>query len=424
MQIHLIHVEGFGPLYKRDIGPFSPRVNVVIGPNEAGKSALRAFIRTVLLGFPRAGTLEDRNFGYPPVDGVAHGGAIEFLKSDGLVFAVERNRRSRGPYTGVVRVTVGQESGGEEMLSELLPHLGGRVYQNVFSLSLDELQGLDSEVQERIWSAGFGSTGVIINEVRNRLAREQAEVGKLLNEEKRHLTEAVRAHAEARAELARYSELSEEVRKLEKQKYEISTQIGERRGRLARLELLKVTRPALDQMNEIQRAMTTLPRLNGVSNPARIQDEYDRERKRREQLESDSLKANSRAATSRRSCVPAGSSNLPGRWTSSSSRSSPPACLTVRRSTRTPSATARSCSGSSRPRRMRCGSRWPSLALRLMSTESPGSMPRCHRVSASTVSTGVSVKQNEMSKTRSAERPKRPGGSATRVRRLFLPKLG
>lgn len=287
MQIHLIHVEGFGPLYKRDIGPFSPRVNVVIGPNEAGKSALRAFIRTVLLGFPRAGTLEDRNFGYPPVDGVAHGGAIEFLKSDGLVFAVERNRRSRGPYTGVVRVTVGQESGGEEMLSELLPHLGGRVYQNVFSLSLDELQGLDSEVQERIWSAGFGSTGVIINEVRNRLAREQAEVGKLLNEEKRHLTEAVRSHAEARAELARYSELSEEVRKLEKQKYEISTQIGERRGRLARLELLKVTRPALDQMNEIQRAMTTLPRLNGVSNPARIQDEYDRERKRREQLESE-----------------------------------------------------------------------------------------------------------------------------------------
>lgn len=285
MQIHLIRVEGFGPLFKRDIGPFSPRVNVVMGPNEAGKSALRAFIRTVLLGFPRSGTLEDRSFGYPPVDGVAHGGAIEFLKSDGLVFVVERTRRSRGPYTGVVRVTFGEESGGEEMLAELLPHLGGRVYQNVFSLSLDELQGLDSEVQERIWSAGFGSTGAIINDVRTRLAREQAEVSKRLNETRRLLNEAVRSHADARAELAHYSELSEEVRRLEKQRSEISVQIGERRGRLAHLDLLKVTRPALDQLNEIQRAMASLPRLNFVTNPARIQDEYDRERNRREQLQ-------------------------------------------------------------------------------------------------------------------------------------------
>ncbi|MBI2965496.1 MAG: AAA family ATPase, partial [Chloroflexi bacterium] len=53
MRVLKIQIEGFGPLVKREIGPLGPRVNVVVGSNETGKSALRAFIRTVLMGFPR-----------------------------------------------------------------------------------------------------------------------------------------------------------------------------------------------------------------------------------------------------------------------------------------------------------------------------------------------------------------------------------
>ncbi|MBI4305341.1 MAG: AAA family ATPase, partial [Chloroflexi bacterium] len=215
MRIQKVQIEGFGPLYKREVGPLSPRVNVITGPNEAGKSALRAFIRTVLLGFPRAGSIEDRAFGYPAVDGVAHGGSIEFLDSEGRTFLIERIRRPRGPYSGVVRILRDQAVSNEEDLAALLSHLGGRVHDNVFSLSLQELQGLDQDVQQRIWSAGIGSTGAVISNVREGLVREQTELGKKLNEIRRAISEEMKTYASARAELAQYGQVSEEVARLE-----------------------------------------------------------------------------------------------------------------------------------------------------------------------------------------------------------------
>src|SRR3990172_8812570 len=114
MRVQKLQIDGFGPLVRREIGPLGARVNVVVGPNEAGKSALRAFIRTVLLGFPRAGSTEDREFGYPATDGVAHGGAIEFIDAAGRPIKIERIRRPRGPYTGVVSVVREGQTGDEQ----------------------------------------------------------------------------------------------------------------------------------------------------------------------------------------------------------------------------------------------------------------------------------------------------------------------
>ncbi|HUE95721.1 MAG TPA: AAA family ATPase, partial [Longimicrobiaceae bacterium] len=275
MRVQKIQIEGFGPLVKREIGPFGPRVNVVVGPNEAGKSALRAFIRTVVMGFPRAGSIEDRAYGFPAVDGMAHGGSIEFLDAAGRPLFVERVRKARGPYTGVVRVVRDGQPGDAQVLASVLPYVGGRVYDNVFSLSLDELQGLDQDVQKRIYSAAFGSTGAVINDVRERLGREYTDLSKAMTEARRTLSEIIKAYAQARLELAHYGEIAAEAGKLEKDLAELRHAVAELRARRTHLELLQATRPAFDQMNELQRIMAELPRRSYMASPTRLKSEYE-----------------------------------------------------------------------------------------------------------------------------------------------------
>ena len=46
-----LHIGAFGAFSNRDIGPFSPGLNVVYGPNESGKTTMRKFIGGVLFGW-------------------------------------------------------------------------------------------------------------------------------------------------------------------------------------------------------------------------------------------------------------------------------------------------------------------------------------------------------------------------------------
>lgn len=48
------HMTAFGRFIDRALGPFKPGLNVVYGPNEAGKTTARAFVGGVLFGWPEA----------------------------------------------------------------------------------------------------------------------------------------------------------------------------------------------------------------------------------------------------------------------------------------------------------------------------------------------------------------------------------
>ena len=62
MRIETLYIDGFGHFTQRTFGPFDAPITIFDGENEAGKSTLLAFIRTVLYGFPTRG----RNEYYPP----------------------------------------------------------------------------------------------------------------------------------------------------------------------------------------------------------------------------------------------------------------------------------------------------------------------------------------------------------------------
>ncbi len=156
MRIESLQIDGFGHFANKTF-ELSGRMTVICGPNEAGKSTLLAFIRTILFGFP-----SKRGQWYPPISGGRHGGRVVLIDDYGARFVVER---IAGPKGGSVSITAGD---GRQMDPAFLGSLRGNVTQNVFegifAFGLDELQSLSSlsneETQAQIYAAGTGATSL------------------------------------------------------------------------------------------------------------------------------------------------------------------------------------------------------------------------------------------------------------------------
>ena len=159
MRLRELHIEGFGHFRDHVVGPLDGSVTVLHGPNEAGKSTLLAFIRTILFGFPARG----RDDHYPALVGGRHGGRVTLVDDEGESYTLERYAGPRGgPYA--LRAESGDLNGAPEVLQRLTGHATLDLFSNVFAFSLDEIQseGLmsDSEVSGRLYSAGMGASGL------------------------------------------------------------------------------------------------------------------------------------------------------------------------------------------------------------------------------------------------------------------------
>ena len=156
MRIESLYIDGFGHFAQHTFGPFKAPITIFEGENEAGKTTLLAFIRTILFGFPSRG----RDEHYPPFKGGRHGGHIVVVDENGTRYTVERYAGVRGG-----NLSVKDESGtsyGDAELKQLVGHSSKELFENVFAFGLDELQQMNSldneEVQGRIYSAGLGVT--------------------------------------------------------------------------------------------------------------------------------------------------------------------------------------------------------------------------------------------------------------------------
>ena len=157
MRLEEFHLEGFGHFHQHTVGPLDRNVNVLYGPNEAGKSTLLAFVRAVLFGFPQRG----RNQYYPPLAGGRHGGRIRLVDDNGARYTLERFTGTQGgPFD--LRAEVDGQLQDTAFLHKLTGHASADLFKNVFAFSLDEIQseGLmsNSEVSGRIYSAGMGAS--------------------------------------------------------------------------------------------------------------------------------------------------------------------------------------------------------------------------------------------------------------------------
>jgi uncharacterized protein YhaN len=140
MKISEIHVDGFGAWKDLSLGSLSDGVTVFYGPNEAGKTTLMQFIRTVLYGFSPA-----RRMRYlPPVHGGRPGGHILAEDETGKYRLVRHASLDDRP-DQLGEVSVISHDGvnhGMFQLENMLSGVDEQTFNNVFAIGLREIQEL------------------------------------------------------------------------------------------------------------------------------------------------------------------------------------------------------------------------------------------------------------------------------------------
>ncbi|HEY0828915.1 MAG TPA: AAA family ATPase, partial [Bacilli bacterium] len=185
MRITEIQVRSFG-IWRDATFRLDAPLTCFYGPNEAGKSTLMGFIRSVLFGFPTRARLAER---FEPLHGGAHGGMLILVDAQGRRFRIERsdsgvnpNGRARSA-AGIVQVTCDDgTSGGEAKLQQLLGGITAELFRSLFAFSLSELQEIRSlqsdEISAYLFSAGFGAGGHTIMQAERRLTAEMEQLYK------------------------------------------------------------------------------------------------------------------------------------------------------------------------------------------------------------------------------------------------------
>src|SRR5574340_1441368 len=156
MKIRGWHVEGFGILSDYSALGLPDGLVVLNGPNEAGKSTLLAFIRTILFGGRnRKGWV----LPFAPLRGGRHGGRIILETQHGEV-TVERFAEKGNEFH------LWLADGRDGTIDDLKQILGGAdagLFQTVFAFDLFELQEFKSltaeEIRDKVFSAGIAGAG-------------------------------------------------------------------------------------------------------------------------------------------------------------------------------------------------------------------------------------------------------------------------
>ncbi|MEX0703067.1 MAG: AAA family ATPase [Planctomycetales bacterium] len=272
MRISEIHVDRCGVWRDLSLARLRPGVNVVYGPNEAGKTTLLGFIRGVLYGFPSS--IDDRRFGVVPE--VERSGSLTVIQ-DGEAFEIARLDAGSGPgLVGVRGLGAGprdDERTDAERLRDLLHGTNATLFEHVFAIGLHELQELATlegdEVAGHIHGLALGPEGrrlldvtQAIDGARRRLFDPGSDSGRIVEFRRRH------------------AELSSEIAALGGRREEHARLVHERRRLVERIDAAKRERNDLHrqlrghlflerahapwrQVRELKAELAALPHLAG-----------------------------------------------------------------------------------------------------------------------------------------------------------------
>jgi uncharacterized protein YhaN len=176
VKIKDIQIDGFGVWTGLTVDSMPDTMTVFYGPNEAGKTTLMNFLRTMFYGFT-----DDRRKRYiPPVFGGKPGGAIRVTGPGG---GYEITRRSQLDQNGTVgQLSVTGSDGlaqGQHRLAMLLGQVDESIFTNVFAIGLRELQELstldDTAAADELYKLSSGLDRVSLVDVTRQLkaARQQ-----------------------------------------------------------------------------------------------------------------------------------------------------------------------------------------------------------------------------------------------------------
>ncbi|MDI4644950.1 AAA family ATPase [Cohnella hashimotonis] len=176
MYIEELHIDGFGPLAGVRLR-FDAQAIVIWGPNEAGKSTLLRFMRSMLYGFATRAQLPERG---EPVGGGRHGGRLVLRDERGRQRILERYADAP-QRKGAPVATLREAEGGERRLTQaeverlLLGGVSEQLFRQLYAVSLDELHELRSlkgdEIGNFLYHAGMAG-GAALTAAGKRLRAE------------------------------------------------------------------------------------------------------------------------------------------------------------------------------------------------------------------------------------------------------------
>lgn len=277
MKIEHLHIDGFGHFNEKSFGPLDSNLVVFHGANEAGKSTLHNFLRTILFGFGRSNSWLAP---VPVLAGGHHGGRVVVVGTDGGRYTIERHAGTRG---GTVVVTMPDGStGGQAELDRLLG-IPLEVYCNVFSFDLQQLfeeSSLEREdIKTHLYGAGMGVENLTaaLERLDQRMdeiylasgrgrSRRVTDLVKRISEIDRQLVVARREAESWHEHQRRLDEIAGEIEQLQQQREQVTS---ERRK-------LQVVLEALDDWDVLQdeRArLELLPEMTAFpeNGPARLE---------------------------------------------------------------------------------------------------------------------------------------------------------
>jgi uncharacterized protein YhaN len=257
-------VGNFGVWRDRTLPPLGPGLNLLYGPNEAGKTTLLQFLRAMLFGFDRQSVT---------LDGAEPGGALTLADGQGREWLLERWGKGKK-----ARVTLSGASGastGEAGLRDLLQNVGRPVYVNVFAFSLAELSDLRSldhqEVRELLYSASLGLGSISLTKVESTLRKETEDLFKPgsraqkkpeINQVLAELAQVRQTLAELEKQPEEYQDLVAELARLEQEIKGLATRRAAAEAERLRLQKLDQAWPVWENWQEVQADLAALPMVD------------------------------------------------------------------------------------------------------------------------------------------------------------------
>lgn len=138
MKITDLEIDGFGVWHDLKLNNLSRRVTAFYGPNEAGKTTVMQFVRSVLYGV----SPKRRKRYLPPIDGGRAGGMLGIADTDTQFKASRYADRSDDDIGRVICKTPDGKETGDRLLREALADIDEKTYNNVFAIGLREIQEL------------------------------------------------------------------------------------------------------------------------------------------------------------------------------------------------------------------------------------------------------------------------------------------
>ena len=212
MIINGLQVDNFGIWNDFTIGELPDDVTVFYGPNEAGKSTLMNFIRTILFGFSPDKCQRFVTGSLPQPRG-RMGGRLRLSGYEGQ-FQVRRYADELDPLAspGDVRVTtVDGGRVGAHKLASLLSGIDETIFNNVFCVGMSEIQQLsslnDTQAAQFLYSLSTGTDRVSLVDVMRQLRTARTRL--VGNGEPGLLTKLIRRRDEKRRTIEQLGRLTE-----------------------------------------------------------------------------------------------------------------------------------------------------------------------------------------------------------------------